>query len=428
MRNLISQLKSFWKGSQFIQSVAVLAGGTALGQGVVVLSLPLITRLYTPEALGKLGIFTAFVSVVSVASSFLYEAAIVSAKNEQEAANLSILSIIIAIFTTPVALIIYFLLIKFNWLGFSILPVSSLLLTSLGILLTAIFKVLRYWLIRRSNFTLISQITIFQNIAKALSQVTFGFFKLDWLGLLIGELIGRGLGLGQMLRQSWQELIYLVTPFKFKNLTDVATQHLHFPLYALPSSLIDILAMSLSVPLVTQFYGSQSAGYFFLAQRVISLPLALIGSSVADSFHSQVSAYNISEPLKVKKFFLKTAKTLALIGLFPTLILIIFGTQLFTLIFGQTWSSAGLLASIMSFWAWAGLVVSPISRIVFVLGGQKSKLLYDIFALLVLILSLYGGFKLNLSLTTSITLLSGFNVLAYGLYFLILLQIVNKST
>lgn len=428
MKNFISRLKKTWKSNKFVQSVAVLAGGTALGQGVVVLTLPIITRLYTPESLGKSGIFTAFVSVVSVASSFLYEAAIVSEKNDSDATYLVILSSIIAVLTTPLAIIIFYVLIKYNWLGFSVLPYSTILLTLLGILLTAIFKILRYWFIRRSNFILISKITIWQNISKALIQVILGFFKLNWLGLLIGELMGRGFGLGQMFNQSWRELIYLIKPFKIANLIRVAKNNLHFPLYALPSSLIDIIAMSLSIPLITQFYGSQSAGYFVLAQRVIAIPIGLIGSSVADSFHGQVSSYSISKPLKVKTFFLKTAKTLALLGLFPTVVLMIFGSQIFSLVFGEAWKSAGLLASIMSFWAWSGLIVSPISRIVFVLKGQKTKLFYDIFALLILILALYGGFELHLSLTTSIALLSGLNVLAYGLYFLILLKIIDEFT
>ena len=38
----------------FVRSVAVLAGGTGLGQAVVVLASPLLTWIYTPEDFGTL--------------------------------------------------------------------------------------------------------------------------------------------------------------------------------------------------------------------------------------------------------------------------------------------------------------------------------------------------------------------------------------
>ncbi|BAY83952.1 putative O-antigen translocase [Calothrix parasitica NIES-267] len=427
MKSQIQRLKNLISKSAFVRSVTVLAGGTAIAQGLVILTLPLLTRLYTPKDMGWFGLFTAFINIATVAASLLYEAGIVAAKDEEEAAYLTILSLILAVITTPIAALSFFALVKFNLLGFASIPIQTIFWISLAFLLTAIFKVLRYWLIRKKLFKLIGKVTVIQSGVRSLSQVGLGLLPFGWLGLLIGDIIGRGFGIGRMLKHTTQDMLHLTKPINIEKLSKVARCYSEFPIYSLPSSLINILAQSLTVPIITQLYGVTAGGYFVLAQRTLALPLSLISRSVADAFHSQIASYAKEEPTKVKYCFLRTAKTLALIAFIPTLGIAILSPQLFSLVFGENWSQAGLLVTIMTPWAFAGVIVSPLSRIVFVLGKQKWKLIYDVFALTTLISVLYIGFIFKLSLISSITFLSIMNVIAYGLYFLILLRISQMN-
>jgi hypothetical protein len=75
-----------WSRSGFLGNVAVLAGGTALGQAINVLASPILTRLYRPEEVGLLGLYTAFIGIASVGAALRYETAIVSARSAREAA------------------------------------------------------------------------------------------------------------------------------------------------------------------------------------------------------------------------------------------------------------------------------------------------------------------------------------------------------
>jgi O-antigen/teichoic acid export membrane protein len=427
MTDLLNKLKTLLPKGKFISSVTVLAGGTALGQGLVVLTLPLLTRLYTPDDLGKLGLFSAFVNTASVTTSLLYEAAIVAAQDDNDAASLTLLAILIATITTPLATLGFYALIKFNLLGFGSLPLQTVLFTLLTLLLISVFQTLRYWLIRKNHFPLLGQVTVMQSVVRSFSQAGLGLLQIGWVGLLLGDLMGRGFGLGRMLTQSWHDLVRWVWPVNVSKLSQVAVQNLKFPLYSLPSSLIDVLAISLSVPILTQLYGPTAGGYFVLAQRTLALPFGLVASSVADAFHSQVASYMREEPHKVKAFFLRTAGTLALIGSLPCIVIGFLGPHLFGLVFGTTWGEAGLLAAVLAPWSWAGLIVSPLSRLVFVLGGQEWKLLYDVASLAALIFGLYTGSKLGFSLAGSVSLLSGLNVLTYVVYFWVLLQIIRSS-
>jgi O-antigen/teichoic acid export membrane protein len=424
MTKVLNRLKTLLPKGKFVRSAIILAGGTALGQGLVVLTLPLVSRLYTPEEMGKYGLYTAFVGTATIAASLLYEAAIVAARDDDEAAHLTLLALAIATLTVPTATLGLYVLIRFNLLGFGLLPIKTVFLTLIALLLSTAFRALRYWLIRNNHFAVISKVTMLQGGVQSLSQVGLGLLQFDWLGLLLSDILGRGFGLGRMLNQSWQDLARLVWPVSLSRLGTVAAQYSKFPRYSLPSSLIDVLSISLTVPLLTQLYGPVAGGYFVLAQRALALPVGLLSSSTADAFHNQVASYAHHDPSKLKGFFLQTARTLALIGLFPALVLVFLGPRLFGWVFGATWVESGLLAAVMAPCSLAGLVVSPLSRIVFVLSGQQWKLLYDASAFAALVLAIFGGSMMGLPLTGSVALLSGLNILAYGIYFWVLLRIV----
>jgi O-antigen/teichoic acid export membrane protein len=426
--NLINKIKRLIPKGTFIHNVTTLAGGTLLGQGVMVLTLPLLTRLYTPDDLGEFALFITFVNVATVGGSLLYESGIISAENEQDAAYLTILSIVIAILITPLMVAIFATLINFNFLGFGSLSSADILWMPVVFLTTVLFQPLRYWLIRNSLFGLISKITVTQNVVKSLVQIGLGLVSIGWLGLLIGDFIGRGFGLGRMFRRSREHLTQLILPFSLKKIFLVGYRYSEFPIYSLPSSLLDILSISLVVPMITQMYGITSGGYFLLAQRTLAIPTTLISNSVADAFHNQIALYACNQPLKVKSFFLETAKTLTLIGLIPSLGLALLSPYLFSSIFGTAWEQSGWLVTIVAPWSLAGLIVSPLSRLVFVFGGQKWKLFYDIIVMILVILSFSFAYIFKLNLPELVSLLSGSNVVAYGLYFMILLRITHQIT
>lgn len=424
---IIKRLKELLPQGKFIRNVTILAGGTAIGQALVVFTLPIVTRLYNPNDLGMFGLFTAYTGVVSVGSSLLYEAAIVSAREEVEAAYLVLISTLLTLLTTPFAILCLYSLITYDLLGFQNLPSITVLWAGISIALSAFFKILRYWFIRQSDFSLVSQSVILQNGTRSMTQLFFGSLNWGWPGLLLGDILGKSAGIARMLTKSLRGLTRRILPLNYTSLKFVLLNQRQFPLYAFPSSVIDVLAANLSIPLLTDLYGIEAAGYYVLSFRVMSLPIGLVGKSFADAFHSKVADYANKEPLAVKGFFFQTARILTLLGLPPAIVLAFIAPSFFGWIFGADWREAGILTSIMIPWALAQFIVSPLSRLVFVLNGQKFKLLYDVSALCVLLLSLYGGATLDAPLNVTVGVLSGFNTLTYGLYFLILLYLVNKN-
>lgn len=413
--------------SGFARSVAMLTGGTLVAQAMTVAVSPVLTRLYGPAETGQLGLYLSFVGFATVVLSLKYETAIVTAKETRHAALLTILAIVLTIPTTLLAGSVFSWLVRNSLLGFSDVPRYASVVLYPALLSTGFFMALRYWLVRSENFKEISQVSVVQNGVRSVVQVGIGLVAPGAMSLLLGDLLGRLAGLGRMTRASVATMRKTVGPLSLLDLKTVTKSYSRFPLLTLPSSILDVLALSLPLPLIAQYYGFEAAGQFTLVQRVVTAPMGLIGTSIADVVHARLAALARSNPRQARALFLRTSGGLLLLGLVPCAVLVQFGPLLFSLVFGAGWDQAGVMARILAPWALAQFVVSPVSRVAFVYDGQGTKLIYDIAAVLTVIVVLTVAGSSKLTLPSAMTWLSACRAVSYGLYFALLLRLVLRG-
>ena len=73
------------------------------------------------------------------------------------------------------------------------------------------------------------------------------------------------------------------------------------------------------------------------------------------------------------------------------------------------------------------MIVSPLSRLVFVLQGQKSKLIYDLTLMAGILLVFAAASRQKLSLVHTVWAITLVNILCYFVYYIVLLRIVVKA-
>jgi lipopolysaccharide exporter len=388
---------------------------------------PVLTRLYSPADLGMLGLFTSFLMVAAVAISMSYELGIVSASNTEKAARLTWASMLLSVPVCAVCGIVLYIMTRFHWLGYGVLPRYSIPLMVTTLLFIGIFSNLRYWEIRQQHFQIVARTTVVQQVTRSISQAVLGFAGTGPAGLLFGEMMGRAAGMGSLFCDAWLALKNVVVKARRSDLVSALAENRNLAGYSLPSSLIDTLAANMPLPLLVQLYGSALGGQFSLMQRVLSVPLALIATSVADTFHSGIAVCAREKPEEMLGLFVRTGAGLFLLGLGPALILFFTGDRLFALVFGKPWTTAGTLAGITAPLFLAQIIVSPLSRLVFVLRGQKSKLIYDL-TLMAGILLIFGvAWRQKLSLVHTVWAITLVNILCYFIYYIVLLRIVIKA-
>jgi lipopolysaccharide exporter len=409
-------------------NAAVLAGGTALGQALTVIASPLLTRLYGPNDLGRLGLYMAFVNVATVATSLRYENGIVAARTNREAAHLTLIAVLLVVPLSIMFSVGLLVLTRQGLLGFDALPGSAALLVLFSLLVTGATSGFRYWFVREEAFGLVARVTVWQNGARSIAQVALGLVGLGWGGLLIGDLLGRLIGVGRLVRLSWPSLVEHLSALDRAALRDSLWTWRKLPIYDLPSSLVDTLAVGLTVPLISQSYGTEAAGYVSLVLSVLSLPVGVVSRSVADVFHARMALYARTNSAHMMRLFLMTTGTLLLVGLPPTGAVMLLGPLLFPWLFGASWVTAGHLAAEIAPWVLASLVVAPVSRVVIVFQAQELKLIYDLVSLAALVCPLLLAGALRLDLLDSMKFLSVAKVAAYCVYFAVLVFVVRRAT
>ena len=70
--------------SEFVKSVAILMTGTMVAQGFGYLFAPILTRIYTPEEMGELGVFLRVVSFGAAIATLKFENAIPIIKSDKD--------------------------------------------------------------------------------------------------------------------------------------------------------------------------------------------------------------------------------------------------------------------------------------------------------------------------------------------------------
>ncbi len=410
---------------QFARNVAVMSAGTAVAQAFNLLLAPMITRLYRPADLGAFGLFISFMSVSAVGVSLRYELGIVSAADEREAAYLTFASSIAPVALSLVAGLLLYGAMRHSLMGFGSLPKAAALLLVPTLFLTGLMSVLRYWLLRHERFSYISKTNVVLQVSRSGSQTAMGAAGVS-TGLFAGELFGRLVLTILMAQQAWRTVVAHLRPFHWHALKSALQRNRKFPVYSLPSSVLDTIALNAPVPIVVQLYGSEAGGHLALVQRVLAVPLALIAASVADAFHSRLALYSRTAPAHTMGFFRRTTVALLLLGLMPAVALMLAGPQMFRIVFGHEWGPAGALAALSAPWFLAQFVVSPLTRLVFVLSGQESKFIYDLAVLGSMVAVYEIAAHRHMTLHHMVALLAALNTLAYVAYYFVLYRIVAR--
>ena len=411
----------------FLRSVSILSGGSTVAQLLNLLVAPVLTRLYSPSNLGEYALFMAFLNIAVVAASLRYEFAIISARDDSEAAQLTLGALLLALPMSVVASFAFYGLVRNALLGYEHLPVYAALLVVPAVLFIAGFTGLRFWSLRSARFGLISRGTIIQNAGRALSQLGLGWSGLHTSGLIAGEVIGRCAGISRMLLAAWPFLKREFANSSLRQLAQTLTKNRQFAIYSLPSSLLDVTASSISLPIIVHLYGLDAGGNYALVWRILALPAVLVTDSVADVFHTRASLAYREDPLALSTLMKKTAGTLLFLGVLPASILVAFGPKLFDVVFGNRWLLAGTIAAWVSPWFLGQFIVSPLSRIVLIVGRQKIKFVYDMFTFVGTIAIFTIAYYRAWPFMTTIATLAAVKTTAYAMFFLILLNIASRA-
>lgn len=353
----------------FLRSVMMLVGGTAFAQGLMVLILPVLTRLYTPADFDVLAVYVALLGLTLPVASLRYNIAIPIPENDKDGASLLVGALAINT-AVGIGLILVILIASDPIVAALSQPriAPFLWLVPVGVFAGAAYNALQYWASRKKRFGIITQTRMTRAIGGAGTQLGFGVLAPGPLGLMAGHAVYSGLGAVRLtvmaLRQDRADFSGLTA----RHIRNVLTSYRRFPCYSVPESLFNIGGIQIPILIIAATSIGSEAGYLMLAMQVLGAPVTLIGASVAQVYLSEAAQRLRAGTLA--DFTRNTMFTLFKTGAPPLLLLGVAAPFVFAPVFGDNWARAGVIVVWMMPSFVLQFVASPVSMVLHVTGRQ----------------------------------------------------------
>jgi O-antigen/teichoic acid export membrane protein len=366
----------------FLRNVAILTSGTVFAQALMVLALPILARLYTPEDFSLLAVYVAILGIVSVVSCLRYNIAIPLPENDHDGLALLAVSLIAA---CVISLLLALIVIVAPEATSEMLGQPGLQpylwMIPAGVFIASAYNALQYWATRKKRFALVTRTRMTRAVGGAGTQLGLGAINPTPFGLLFGHMIYGGLGILGLLRSFLRDDRPLLDSISRSDVLAQAYAYRRFPLYSVPEALFNTAGSQLPLIMIAAMVAGPEAGFLFLAMRVMGLPMGLIGGSVAQVFLAEAPAKLRDGTLAA--FTRSTMWNLLKTGA-PVMVAIgVISPIAFPLVFGEDWARAGWLVAWMTPWFVLQFVASPVSMVMHVVERQGVAMMLQAAGLLI---------------------------------------------
>ena len=390
-------LKRLLKESEFTKNIFTLIIGTIVAQAFPIIITPIISRLFTTVQFATWGLYVSIVSVLLSISAGCYDMAIMQPKKDIEAINLFSLSFILSIL---INFIIFILILIFHSSIASLLNDKHiefwLIFIPFNVIVLTLLTIITNWYNRKKIYKIISVNKITKNWSASIFQIGLGSFKFQKIGLVLSQLLGditATITVGYVFLKQYKKL--LIKSFSIVSLIALAKKYREFPYFTLPTVFLNNISSYMLILLISIFFSSNITGSYFFAFRLLSAPMAFIGTAVAQTFYQKFTELIRENRSQAKTFIFKIWGVLFGIALIPLMTLFFFGENIFIFIFGQQWALAGKIAAISAPMILISFASSPTSSSFIVLNIQKYSLFFGIAAFIYRPLAFLIGYWLN---------------------------------
>lgn len=344
------------RGSSFLRSSLVMFGGAAGAQLLTFLVMPVLTRLFPPEAIGVYALVVSASAALVVIATLRLDLALVLPEDDGVAARLWWLGFYQGAATASVVVLVALLLrgeiaaalapevSSSAWVWLLAPMVLAATVTQLGIGLAT----------RRGQFHLVMVSNLTIAGVFAVVAVSIGYLQPSDTGVVVGRVAGVVAGclafLALVARFSRARASWRPQALRPRRLWREQRQ---FLVFNTPYSLVGSVTRDIPLYVFAIGGGAAVAAAYALARTIMLAPTTLLSASLSSVFYREAARHLGTPRLRA------LALTLLRWGLFLSLpafaFVVAWGDELFVLVFGDAWRSAGELARVLAVPMWLAL-------------------------------------------------------------------------
>lgn len=370
-----------------------LVGGTAFAHGVAFLAVPVIARLFAPEAFGLAAVFISMSAVASSLACLCYESSIVLPESDEEAANLLGVCVCAAVLTSlAVAMVVYLAGEGIS----SLFGVSALYhylwILPAAVMINGLLISFSSWNTRGKRFGMLSLVRVVSSVFNNGGKIGVGLAGWTGGGALIGAgVFSKFVGLVALCAGTLAtDGRFLWKNIRPKGILAGFKRRRNFALFSTWAILFNRVSFITPIWILGYFFTPAEVGFFAFTRTMATAPLTIVGESFARVFYQK--AAEIRQRGRELGSTVETVlRGVCAVCLFPTLMLMLIGEEIFVVLFGETWAEAGVFLQILGPWLFAGFIYLPMNNLFNVLEKQRAHLLFNTVLLAARAVTLLGA-------------------------------------
>ncbi len=404
-------LGAFWRGatdgSTARGRTAMLMSATAAGQLIALAVSPLLTRLLGPAAFGVFGVYLAVLGSLGAAASWRLGLAVPVPADDREGSAVVVAGVFATTLST--ALVVLVVAAGGEWIATELLRAPEvapfLWFVPLSILGVGLTDVLSGWCLRHREFPVMVRQRMVRSIGTSGWQVAHALVtRTSAVALVLGDAVGRLWSVVAMARLIWRAEGERSAGMRWAEVRAALRAHRAFVLVTTPSTLVNAVGQWAPVILLTLWWGPVASGLYVIGQRVIGVPIGLLGDSAGQVYIAELAARARSEPDAMPRLFARTAGGLAKLAALMAAGLLVLAPAAFDLAFGAEWRDAGVMVRWQSVALAIQIVAIPMAHTLVVLRFQTRQLGWDIARLVATALTFVAATRLEWSAVDAVAL------------------------
>ncbi|MGB3724193.1 MAG: oligosaccharide flippase family protein [Glaciecola sp.] len=356
--------------SNIKNNIIKLMSGTAITQVMSVLALPILSRVYSPESFGVLGLFVAFATIMLVFTTMMLENGLLSVTSKKSSYEIIYLVTLSNLVFSLFSVVVYYFFIDEDSIKEAIMLVTMI---AIYLIVTTFFTVLQIVQNKNSNYNVIVSARVSVTLTFLVTAYTL---QISDFGLVYATVVANVVGLAMISRG----LKFRMQLLSLQRIRKITKKYIFISFYLIPSALIQRLTGESLVLILNSRFSEKDIGYLSFYQKIISVPTRLIGNSVMEVIRSEIirDKYNYKYVINIVSL---TVFKLFLLGLAPAVILFMYGPSIFEFVFGSDWRIAGEIASLLSVQFLLAFCISPVTNIFYIYRKNSYDLYMQLYVL-----------------------------------------------
>jgi len=325
-------------------NVVKLSGGTVIGQGVAILTIPLAARIFGATVIGDWAILYATAIIVNAFSDLGLINAVMISEDEQEIKILiSIITLLGILSATLASLGLLFLCVSLHIELVNVNPFFAATYLFSNILLQQQIQLSSTWQNLHGHYQTLMWNPVFTNGLFGLMLVVFGVMGFVEYGYFLAWVIGQ-LAAFIHIKRNMPKSIHYIRLMDFKA---ILIKHKAFIKFQMPGTFIANVNQQLPVYLTNAFFGTEMVGYYSMTIKILQMPITLVGVAIGKVFYQTITGmqHNIGE---LRDYVKRNLNKLMWLSAIPMFFIVLIGDLVIKAVLGENWVPAGVYIRILA--------------------------------------------------------------------------------